>query len=389
MTTSTDPLFQPFVFANGLTLRNRVVMAPMTTWSSNDDKTISDEELAYYRARANGVGLVLTGCTPVLPSGVGFTDEFAAYDDRFVPSLRKLAVAAKSGGAPAVLQIFHAGNKTMPNLVPGGELVSASPQAAPKGPFNDGGHVSRALSHEEILEVIRAFGEATRRAIEAGFDGVELHAAHRFLIQNFLSPLSNQRSDEWGGSLENRMRFPLEVVREVRRVIAEHAKRPFVLGYRFSPDEPGEGALRLGEVLELVERLIGENLVDYLHASLSNLMTDKPQDYFGELNTTEQILSRVAGRVPLLAAGQVRTPKQARAALAMGLPLVAVGRGLVLNPRWAELARARNEAEIDTELDLSRRADELQIPHRLLDVIRTTPGWFPLLAVAEASTATR
>jgi 2,4-dienoyl-CoA reductase (NADPH2) len=203
----TDTLFQPFAFANGLTLRNRVVMAPMTTWSANPDGTISEQELAYYRARAQGVGLVLTGCTHVQPSGIGFTDEFAAYDDRFIPSLRKLAQAAKSGGAPAVLQIFHAGNKAVPSLIPKGELVSASSLAAPKGPFNDGKLASRALSHEEVLAVIRDFGEASR-AIEAGFDGVELHGAHGFLIQNFLSPLFNQRTDSWGGSLESRMRFP-------------------------------------------------------------------------------------------------------------------------------------------------------------------------------------
>lgn len=197
---------------------------------------------------------MLTGCTHVQPSGIGFTDKFAAYDDRFIPSLRKLAQAAKSGGAPAVLQIFHAGNKAVPSLIPKGELVSASSLAAPKGPFNDGKLASRALSHEEILAVIRDFGEATRRAIEAGFDGVELHGAHGFLIQNFLSPLFNQRTDSWGGSLENRMRFPLEVVREVRRVIAAHAKRPFLLGYRISPEEPGEGALRICGALALVDR---------------------------------------------------------------------------------------------------------------------------------------
>lgn len=250
-----DPLFQPFTFKNGVTLRNRVVMAPMTTWSSNADETISDEELRYYRARAQGVGLLLTGCSHVQPSGIGFTDEFAAYDDRFIPSLTKLADAAKSGGAVAVLQLFHAGNKAVPDLIPNGELVSASAMAAPKGPFNDGKLASRELTESEIFELIHDFGQATRRAIEAGFDGIELHGAHGFLIQNFLSPLFNQRQDQWGGSLENRMRFPLEVVREVRRVIDEHASRPFLLGYRISPEEPGEGALRIDDALALAETL--------------------------------------------------------------------------------------------------------------------------------------
>lgn len=205
----TDLLTQAFTFKNGLRMRNRVVMAPMTTWSANDDETISDEEVNYYQARATGVGLVITGCTHVQRNGVGFTNEFAAYDDRFIPSLRKLADAAKSGGALAILQLFHAGNKAVPELIPGGEIVSASALAAPAGPFNRGGQASRALGHDEIYDVIHDFGEATRRAIEAGFDGVELHGAHGFLIQNFFSPCFNQRTDEWGGSLANRMRFPL------------------------------------------------------------------------------------------------------------------------------------------------------------------------------------
>jgi len=374
----TDILFEPYAFDNGVTLRNRVVMAPMTTWSSNPDETISDDELAYYRARARDVGLVLTGCTHVQPGGVGFTNEFAAYDDRFIPSLRRLAEAAKSGGARAVLQIFHAGNKAVPSLVPNGELVGASAVAAPKGPFNDGELVSRALSHDEILTVIRDFGEATRRAIEAGFDGVELHGAHGFLLQNFLSPLFNQRTDEWGGSLEKRMRFPLEVVREVRRVIDAHAKRPFLLGYRFSPEEPGEGALRIGDALALADRLIGEGQVDYLHASLYSLLHGKPQDDTGVKTAAARIVERVAGRIPLMAAGEIRTPRDAREALALGIAMVNVGRGLVMNPRWMELAKTGQDSALVTALDLSRAPAELQIPAKLKDTIAATPGWFPI-----------
>ncbi|NMK47018.1 NADH-dependent flavin oxidoreductase [Achromobacter sp. Bel] len=374
----TDSLFQPFAFANGITLRNRVVMAPMTTWSSNPDETVSDDELAYYRARAQGVGLVLTGCTHVQPSGIGFTDEFAAYDDRFISSLRKLAEAGKSGGAPAVLQIFHAGNKAVPSLIPNGELVSASAMAAPKGPFNDGKLVSRALSHVEILAVIRDFGEATRRAIEAGFDGVELHGAHGFLIQNFLSPLFNQRADEWGGALERRMRFPLEVVREVRRVIAAHAARPFLLGYRISPEEPGEGALRIDDALALVDELIDEGQIDYLHASLYNLLNGKPQNEAFGKSTAERFVERVGSRVPLMAAGEVRTPRDARAALALGIQMVNVGRSLVMNRHWVQLAHAGREAEIETALDLSRKPSELVIPAKLWGKIASTPGWFPV-----------
>ncbi|EKO3958895.1 NADH-dependent flavin oxidoreductase [Vibrio fluvialis] len=373
-----DPLFQPFTFKNGVTLRNRVVMAPMTTWSSNADETISDEELRYYRARAQGVGLLLTGCSHVQPSGIGFTDEFAAYDDRFIPSLTKLADAAKSGGAVAVLQLFHAGNKAVPDLIPNGELVSASAMAAPKGPFNDGKLASRELTEAEIFELIHDFGQATRRAIEAGFDGIELHGAHGFLIQNFLSPLFNQRQDQWGGSLENRMRFPLEVVREVRRVIDEHASRPFLLGYRISPEEPGEGALRIDDALALAETLAQAGNIDYLHTSLYNILAGQSQDDTSGKTTAQRFIDRVADRVPLMAAGEVRTPNQARIVLETGMPLVVVGRSLVMNPTWVEMAQDGRDQEIRAALDLSHSADDLQVPTKLWNVIKSTPGWFPV-----------
>lgn len=373
-----DPLFQPFTFKNGVTLRNRVVMAPMTTWSSNADETISDEELRYYRARAQGVGLLLTGCSHVQPSGIGFTDEFAAYDDRFIPSLTKLADAAKSGGAVAVLQLFHAGNKAVPNLIPNGELVSASAMAAPKGPFNDGKLASRELTEAEIFELIHDFGQATRRAIEAGFDGIELHGAHGFLIQNFLSPLFNQRQDQWGGSLENRMRFPLEVVREVRRVIDEHASRPFLLGYRISPEEPGEGALRIDDALALAETLAQAGDIDYLHTSLYNILAGQSQDDTSGKTTAQRFIERVADRVPLMAAGEVRTPNQARHVLETGMPLVVVGRSLVMNPTWVEMAQDGRDQEICAALDLSHSADDLQVPTKLWNIIKSTPGWFPV-----------
>ncbi|AVH34371.1 NADH:flavin oxidoreductase [Vibrio fluvialis] len=373
-----DPLFQPFTFKNGVTLRNRVVMAPMTTWSSNADETISDEELRYYRARAQGVGLLLTGCSHVQPSGIGFTDEFAAYDDRFIPSLTKLADAAKSGGAVAVLQLFHAGNKAVPDLIPNGELVSASAMAAPKGPFNDGKLASRELTEAEIFELIHDFGQATRRAIEAGFDGIELHGAHGFLIQNFLSPLFNQRQDQWGGSLENRMRFPLEVVREVRRVIDEHASHPFLLGYRISPEEPGEGALRIDDALALAETLAQEGDIDYLHTSLYNILAGQSQDDTSGKTTAQRFIDRVADRVPLMAAGEVRTPNQARQVLETGMPLVVVGRSLVMNPTWVEMAQDGRDQEIRAALDLSHSADDLQVPTKLWNIIKSTPGWFPV-----------
>lgn len=373
MASAETALFDAVPFTRELTLRNRVVMAPMTTWSGNDDGTVSVEEEVYYRRRVNGVGLVVTGCTHVTPNGIGFTGEFAAHDDHFLPSLKRLAAAAKSGGAPAILQIFHAGNKAVPALVPGGDIVSASAVTTEAGPFSPP-ITPRPLTHGEILSIIRAFGETTRRAIEAGFDGVELHGAHGFLIQNFFSPHFNQRDDGWGGSLEKRMRFPLAVVEEVRKAIAAHADRPFVLGYRISPEEPNAGGLRITDTLALVDRLIVAG-IDYLHGSLSDALKARPIGRETEPTIARILCDHVAGRVPLVVAGQIRTPGQALSVLQDGVDLVAIGQGLVMNPEWVELARSERSDEIDVAISAAA-PPRLGIPRKLWDVIEATPGWF-------------
>ncbi|URJ61334.1 NADH-dependent flavin oxidoreductase [Paenibacillus polymyxa] len=362
-------LFESFTFKNGITIKNNIVMAPMTTWSSNDDLTISDDEVKYYKQRVNGVGLVITGCTHVTPNGQGFTNEFAGYNDEFTPSLRKLAEAAKSGGAPTILQIFHAGNKAVPGL----DAVSASalqPEVTNLGSTSE----TRELSHEEILSIVSAFGDTTRRAIEAGFDGVEIHGAHGFLIQNFWSPATNQRTDQWGGSLENRLRFPLEIIREIKNVIEKHATKPFILGFRFSPEESSKvGGLRMKDTYELIDILVEQDL-DYIHASLDNV-SSKPVDSQDEKTRLELILERANGKVPVMAAGSIITPDDALKAMELGLPLVAIGHALIMDPNWVEKVANGREAEVDSELNVSK-LDQLNIPEKLWNVIQAMPGWF-------------
>ena len=381
MSTHPSKLFQSLPLIDGIVLRNRVVMAPMTTWSGNDDGTISEQELEYMRHRVKGVGLVITGCTHVQENGIGFTREFAGFDDRFTPSLAKLAQAAQSGGAPAILQIFHAGIKAIPHLTPQAEVVSASDLAITAGPLKDEPFSSRALSHKEILETIRAFGETTRRAIEAGFDGIELHGAHGFLIQNFFSPLLNQRDDEWGGSLENRMRFSLEIVKEVKRVIKQYAQKPFALGYRISVEEYDEDGLRIADSLVLIDRLI-EAKIDYLHLSLFDALHSKPIGSLVEQLTLECVIEHVNRRIPMIAAGKIRMPIQAEKALNLGLPFVAIGKALVMNPDWVALAQHDRADEIATELD-PEQVSELVIPHHLWHTIQTMKDWFPIKQVEQ------
>ncbi|GAS81869.1 NADH-dependent flavin oxidoreductase [Paenibacillus amylolyticus] len=373
MNAQYNNMFESFTLNNGVTLRNRIVMAPMTTWSSNDDYTVSDAEENYYKKRVNGVGLVITGCTHVQPNGIGFTNEFAGYDDAFIPSLRKLADAAKSGGAAAVLQIFHAGNKALPNLTPNGEVVSSSAVQTEATGFAPS-VLPRELSHDEILDVIHAFGETTRRAIEAGFDGVEIHGAHGFLLQNFFSPFFNRREDQWGGSIENRLRFPLAVIDEMKRVIQKHATKPFILGYRISPDEHQEGGLRMKDTYVLIDRLI-EVGVDYIHASLGDVFTSKPADTQDEKTHLEFIAEHVRGRVTLLAAGSMVTPEDVNKAMNQGISLAAIGQTLIMNPDWVEKVQGGRESEIQTTIKASK-VNELELPEKLWGFIQASGPWF-------------
>ncbi|ELR8691362.1 NADH-dependent flavin oxidoreductase [Escherichia coli] len=379
MTNKHPSLFSPFMLTEKIKLRNRIVMAPMTTWSANPDGTISEQELEFYKRRSQNVGLVITGCTYVTPSGIGFTHEFAAYDDRFINSLEKLAAAAKSGGAPAILQIFHAGNKAIPELVPNNDVISASASSVKSGDFMKKVVQSREMTENEIQETIRAFGDVTKRAIKAGFDGVELHGAHGFLLQNFFSPLFNQRNDRWGGDLEGRMRFPLAVLQEVKNVVYEYATKPFAIGYRISPEESATGGLRIEDTYKLLDRLISSG-ISYIHTSLVSINDSYPVESPNGPRTIELILNHIAGRVPVIAAGKIRTPSQAQEAISTGLPLVAIGKGLVINPEWVTLAESGRDHEIQTTLN-PQLVHELTIPDKLWDQIQTSKGtgWFPLM----------
>lgn len=379
MTNKHPSLFSPFMLTEKIKLRNRIVMAPMTTWSANPDGTISEQELEFYKRRSQNVGLVITGCTYVTPSGIGFTHEFAAYDDRFINSLEKLAAAAKSGGAPAILQIFHAGNKAIPELVPNNDVISASASSVKSGDFMKRVVQSREMTENEIQETIRAFGDVTKRAIKAGFDGVELHGAHGFLLQNFFSPLFNQRNDRWGGDLERRMRFPLAVLQEVKNVVYEYATKPFAIGYRISPEESATGGLRIEDTYKLLDRLISSG-ISYIHTSLVSINDSYPVESPNGPRTIELILNHIAGRVPVIAAGKIRTPSQAQEAISTGLPLVAIGKGLVINPEWVTLAESGRDHEIQTTLN-PQLVHELTIPDKLWDQIQASKGtgWFPLM----------
>lgn len=366
-----ESLFEPFDFRNGLSLKNRVVMAPMTNYSSNEDGTVSDEEVAYYIRRAKGVSMVITACTYVTPNGKGFPGEFGADTDEMIPSLSRLASAIKNEGAKAILQIFHGGRQAPKDVAANGDVVSASAIAYP----SEGSPVPRALSEAEVEDIILDFGEATRRAIEAGYDGVEIHGANTYLIQQFFSPHSNRRTDRFGGSLEKRLTFPLAVVDEVKRVVKKHAKEPFIVGYRFSPEEPEEPGITMADTLVLIDNLANKNL-DYLHVSLMDFWSTPKRGVEDSRSRIEIIQEAVGDRVPVIGVGSIYSAEDARKALTSGIPLIGLARELLIDPDWVQKIEQNREEEIVTKLDITKQA-ELVMPTPLWERILKAPGWVP------------
>ncbi|MBP1044337.1 NADH-dependent flavin oxidoreductase [Vagococcus sp. BWB3-3] len=355
---------ESYRFKNGMTVKNRIVMAPMTTMSSFHDGQVTNDEVAYYAARAGGPGMIITGVANVSESGKGFEGELSVTDDRFIPGLAKVAAAIKQDGTKAILQIFHAGRMSNSSILRGKQAVSASAIAAARA----GAEVPRELTETEILTIIDEFGQATRRAIAAGFDGVELHGANTYLLQQFVSPHSNRRTDRWGGSFEKRLAFPLAVIAKVKGIIAEAAKEPFVLGYRFSPEEFETPGIRFSDTLAFVKKVKSE--LDYLHISLGHVWRTPMNDQSNQLPVVTSIKEAI-GELPLIGVGSLETPEEVEKVLAQGVEFAALGRELIREPKWVQKVIRHDQSSIRYKISPSD-FDELTIPRAMQHYLQTS-----------------
>jgi len=357
---------------SSINVKNSIVMAPMTTFSGNPDGTVSEAELSYYKSRSKGVGIVITAATYVSESGKGFPGQFAAYNNSFLPGLKKLAQTIKEEGALAILQIFHGGRMAIPDEIPSGQTISASAVA----PERSGSMTPRAMTETEIQDIIKAFGETTKLAIIAGFDGVEIHGANTYLLQQFFSPHSNRREDAWGGSIEKRMNFPLAVIAQVKKVIKEEGINNFIVGYRFSPEEIETPGITLEDTLLFIDVLANQGL-SYLHSSISDFWQSSMHDASDTKPIICKILDKVHGRVPFIGVGSIHTPEDAIKALDSGATFISLGRELIMEPDWVSKVQSDNLSEIRTTLSKTQ-GSSLDIPQPLWKAIINTPGWFPM-----------
>ncbi len=317
----------------GLRLKNRILMSAMTTSRAESDGRPSAWTHAHYTERARGgAALCFTEATYINQVGKGFPDQLGSHDDAHIPLLRRLAEDVRSAGAPLGLQIFHAGRTALSSIT-GMPSVGPSPIVHPTEE-----EVPRELSTQEVKAAAAAYGDAARRAREAGIQVLEIHGATWYLCQQFFSPASNKRQDEYGGSLENRMRFPLEVARSVR----ENAGEEMVISYRLGLLEPWEDGFTIDDTLALAPALV-EAGVDILHCS-RNARVGVPvlPDLY---NPAFQRL-RKAVKAPIVANGAAFDPGRLEGYMEMGADFVAVARGMLADPHYAAKAVSGGDSEI-------------------------------------------
>jgi 2,4-dienoyl-CoA reductase-like NADH-dependent reductase (Old Yellow Enzyme family) len=338
----TSTLFEP-IDLRGLTLDNRIVVSPMCQYSAVDGDANSWHLIHLGHLSLGGAGLLILEATAVDPVGRITRDCLGLWSDSNEAALRGvLDVVRRHSSMPLAIQLAHAGRKASSHRPwdGGGQLAAeeggwecVAPSAAPHA---DGDIAPRALSADELPMLVEAFVRSAQRAERLGFDAIELHAAHGYLLHQFLSPIANRRDDAYGGSLESRMRFPLEVVAAVRDVWP--AARP--LGVRVSATDWVEGGWDIDQTLVLAEELrrLGVDWIDASSGGISRLQSI-PSGPGYQVPLAAAI--RSSSGMATIAVGLITDPRQAEEIVASGqADMVALARGMLSDPRWAWHAAA-------------------------------------------------
>lgn len=332
-----DPLFRSLEFRCGAVMKNRFMLAPLTNTQSHQDGCLADEEYRWLTMRARGgFGLTMTCASHVQPNGKGFPGQLACYSDHHLAGLTRLATGIKAEDSLAVVQLHHAGMRSPP----------AEIGAQPVCPSDDAETGARALKPTEVEQLVEDFVSAAARVEKAGFDGVEIHAAHGYIICQFLSPGINRRTDRYGGSLENRSRVLFEIIEGIRR----RCGPGFMLGVRLSPERFG---LRLGEMLETAQRLLADAQIDFLDMSLWDSFKEPEDEAFRSRPLLDWFTALERGDTRLGSAGMIRTPNDAARCLDAGLDFVLLGRAAILRHDFPLQAR-QNPALEPVKLPVSR-----------------------------------
>ena len=314
MVILSDPLT-----IKGLTLKCRIVMPPMATGFATEEGTATGSLVEHYVRRAKALGLIIVEHSYVSLQGKLSERQLGIHDDGLIPGLKKLVQNVHAMGTPIAAQINHAGARTT-------QEITGMPPVAPSAAEG-----VRELQVGEIEEISCSFAVAAERAMKAGFDGVEVHGAHGFLLNQFFSPLTNRRSDKYGGSLENRMRFPLEVVEKIREVV-----RGKILMYRLGAVDLDPAGTRIADSKKFGLKLqdAGVDVID-VSGGVCGSRPEKLQGIQGYFVPQAHKIRDVVN-VPVVGVGGIKDPVYADRLVREGIvDLVAVGRVLLKDPEWA------------------------------------------------------
>ena len=346
-------LFDKYILNNNKEVPSHLTIAPLTIMGSNPDGTISDEERNYLSQRAKNIGLYILGATAVNQEGIAFPNQPRAFSDKDLPSLEERAKIIKAQGALAINQIHHGG--VLADIkYSGTNVVAVSAEI-----YNEGltkkdikmGNEKKQLNNDDILKIINDFAYATELSIKAGFDGIEIHGANNYLLQQFYSGYYNKRTDEWGGSLEKRMRFLLEVVDACCKIRDKYNKPEFIIGYRLSPEEPFENGITMTETLALVRALV-KKPIQYIHVSQKNFFQKTRRGEGIGVERLKVIHQETKGKVALIGVGGLYSYNDFNKALKSEfVEFIGTGRASMLNKDLGILLKEQREKEINLRLD--------------------------------------
>jgi 2,4-dienoyl-CoA reductase-like NADH-dependent reductase (Old Yellow Enzyme family) len=333
-------LLDPLQFKHGPTMKNRFMLAPLTNQQSHEDGRLSDEEYRWLSMRAKGgFGLTMTCAAHVQANGKGFSGQLGIWSDDHLPGLQRLAHAIKSQQSIAIVQLHHAGMRSPAALIGG----------APVCPSANEKSGARGLTHTEVQRLVADFIAAALRAEKAGFDGVELHGAHSYLLCQFFSAEANHRTDEYGGTLENRSRILFEIIDGIRRQRGSN----FMLGVRLTPERFG---IKLGEAIQLAQRVMAEDQVDFLDMSLWDVFKEPEEAEYQGRSLMSYFTEFDRHHTRLGVAGKIRTPQEAEATLAAGADWIMLGRAAMLQHDFPNRYKA----------DPSFKPVQMPVPRRYL-----------------------
>ncbi|CAJ1192159.1 NADH-dependent flavin oxidoreductase [Companilactobacillus crustorum] len=334
-------LFDSYTLNNGVEIKNRLVVAPLTVYYSGPDGELTDSARTFWKDRFKGFGMWIIPFTNVHPSGIGFESPNAFHEEN-LPTLKEYADISHEQGAKAVIQLAHSGIRSDTSMNQGYDLL---------GPSDLPYMGVRGMTDEEVREIIHSFAYATELAIRAGLDGVEIHGANGWLVQQFVSATYNKRTDHWGGSMEKRFNFPMAIIDAIDEVRQKYHRPDFIVGYRFSPEEPGQEGLTMKETLALVDRLV-EKPLQYIHISLWNFYKKIRRGGSNKMTRMEAVHDRIAGRLPFIGVGDLFAEEKGLQAFNTGwADFLAVGGAVELNPHLVDQIKNDREDEIQSEFD--------------------------------------